>query len=121
MVCIPRPSVELSILWWVPMDDDAPFVQGTAIIVNVRILKANHVERLRVQLDECTKIAFLALALQPSATLLSSLVTHARQCLECLGFGLSMSNLLLTLADLQCSCLDIRALAKYLQDFHPRS
>ncbi|TEB20947.1 hypothetical protein FA13DRAFT_1644042 [Coprinellus micaceus] len=67
-------------------------------------------------------MAFSTLAQYPKATLLGSLVTHAKQCLERLeAYGLTHVDILVTVGDFQRSCLDIHGIVGYMVTFYPRS
>ncbi|KAJ2917052.1 hypothetical protein MD484_g3367, partial [Candolleomyces efflorescens] len=118
--CIPRFTPELWILWWTPTPDDAPLIEGTIILTDVRTLKAEYMAELRQQQSESCEIAFQSLARHPQNTLLSSLATHTQQCLERLTFGLSLHKMRNTIGDLQRSCLDIRGFVTYIDKFYPR-
>ncbi|RXW19434.1 hypothetical protein EST38_g6422 [Candolleomyces aberdarensis] len=105
---------------WMSCPDDAPPIEGTVILTDVRTLKQEYLDELRKQQTESCALAFKSLARHPENTLLSSLATHTQQCLERPTFGLSLCELRNTIGDFQRSCLDIRAFVTYLDTFYPR-
>jgi hypothetical protein len=69
----------------------------------------------------CFDITFKALKQQKTMTVLSSLVTHTQQCIKRLTYSFPYHDLLLTVGEIQCACLDIQGLSTYITKFWPRT
>ncbi|TEB31106.1 hypothetical protein FA13DRAFT_1709947 [Coprinellus micaceus] len=99
-------------LWWQPTEDDSVVLQSGIIITTRRYLKKDAYLLLEAKLHRASDMAFFTLAQYLKATLLGSLVTHAKQCLERLeAYGLTHVDILVTVGDFQRSCLDFMALS----------
>ncbi|KAJ3514162.1 hypothetical protein NMY22_g14833 [Coprinellus aureogranulatus] len=120
--CIPRKCKELEFLWWTPKPEDSVPIKSTAIVVSLRVLKKEHLKKLEEHLHSASELAFSTLEKNPKATLLSSLITSAKHCFERLDcYGLVITDILVTVADFQRSCLDIRGIVLFITVFYPRS
>ncbi|TEB36935.1 hypothetical protein FA13DRAFT_1787234 [Coprinellus micaceus] len=92
------------------------------IITTTRYLKKDAYLLLEAELNRASDTAFSTLAQYPKATLLGSLITHAKQCLERLeAYGLTHVDILVTVGDFQHSCLDIHGIVSYMVVYYPRS
>ena len=120
--CVPRKNEKWKGLWWRPTPEDSVVLQSSIIVTTTRYLKKEAYRILEEELVKATDRAFSTLAANPKATLLGSLVTHAKQCLERLeSFGLTYADMIVCVGDFQRSCLDIHALVDFITIFYPRS
>ena len=81
-VCTPRKTNKFLGLWWRPTINNSVVLQTSIIIMTTCYLKKGVYVILEVELNCATNMAFSTLTKYPKATLLGSLITHAKQCLE---------------------------------------
>ena len=121
-VCIPRKTDKFLGLWWQPTMGDSVVLLSGIIVTTTQYLKKEAYVILKVELLCATDMAFSTLAKFPKATLLGSLITHAKQCLEHLeAYGLTHVDILVTVGDFQHSCLDIHGIIGYMTIYYSHS